>query len=66
MTDKLYRQEAMDARSTSLHGRVVLGRGLGGWAATACLCVLLLALGAWLLTRQIDGTALWRWIGAQF
>lgn len=66
MTEGLYRKEALRARGRALQGRVVLSHGMMGWGVVLALLIGLCLTGAWLLTRTIDGTPLWQWIGAQF
>lgn len=62
MTDDLYRKEALQHRSRSLYGEVVLTAPPASWIITLILvCVMCLLIGL-LIGVDIENQPLWRWL----
>lgn len=62
MTDDLYRKEALEHRTRSLYGDVILTAPPTTWIVTFILVIVMALIVALLVIAQIDGAPLWKWL----
>ena len=62
MTDELYRKEALEHRTRSLYGEVILTAPPASWVVTFILIAVMALIVGLLVLAKADGLPLWKWL----